>query len=79
MSERESSLARRMRASQADAINLHGAVRDVLVERAWFESTGDDMFVLWGGDLNPQNVTFRDCTAVNPGVLRPGWCNLTEI
>ena len=41
------------RSSQADAVNLHGAVHDVLVQRAWFESTGDDMFVLWGGDLNP--------------------------
>ena len=61
------------RSSQADAINVHGNVRDVLVERAFMENTGDDGFVLWGGDDKPGNVTFRDCVAVNPGILRPNW------
>merc|ERR1712137_632654 len=61
------------RSNQADAINLHGNVHDALIQNAHFENTGDDMFVLWGALANPSNVTFRDCTAVNPGVTRPGW------
>ena len=33
------------------------------------ERTGDDTFALWGGDLDPTNVTFRSSVAVNPGIL----------
>merc|ERR1711957_1148058 len=55
------------RSNQADAINLHGNVHDALVQNVHFEHTGDDMFVLWGADKSPTNVTFKDCTAVNPG------------
>ena len=61
------------RSAQADAINLHGRVRDAVVEFVYFENTGDDMYVLWGGDANPANVTFRNCIAVNPGIMRPNW------
>ena len=61
------------RSTQADAVNLHGNVRDVLVENTYFENTGDDGFVLWGASNNPSNVTFRDCIAVNPGIMRPNW------
>lgn len=31
------------------------------------------MFVLWGAGLGPENVTFKDTVAVNPGILRPNW------
>ena len=31
------------------------------------------MFVLWGGNAAPGDVTFKDCVGVNPGVLRPNW------
>ena len=61
------------RASQADGINLHGRVSNALVQGAYIENTGDDSLALWGATLRPTNVTFRDCVAVNPGVLRPGW------
>lgn len=61
------------RSNQADGINLHGYVRDALVEGAHFANTGDDTYALWGASLNPEGVTFRDCVAVDPGVLRPGW------
>ena len=43
-------------ATQADAVNLHGKVTDVLVVDAHFESTGDDMFVLWGGNVGAVRV-----------------------
>ena len=61
------------RSSQADAVNLHGNVRDVMVEDSYFANTGDDVYVLWGASNNPENVTFRNVHAYNPGVLRPGW------
>lgn len=59
--------------NQADGINLHGKVDNALVERAHFANTGDDTFALWGADLNPTNIVFKDSTAVNPGILRPNW------
>ena len=31
------------------------------------------MYAVWGADLNPQNVTWADNVAVNPGILRPNW------
>ena len=34
---------------------------------------GDDVYALWGADLNPEQVTFRNNTAENPGILRPNW------
>ena len=61
------------RSSQADGINLHGFVTNAVVENVHFEHTGDDTFALWGGDLDPANVTFRSSVAVNPGILRPNW------
>ncbi|CAE7938475.1 pex16 [Symbiodinium sp. KB8] len=62
-----------VRSTQADAINLHGYLQGALVESVYFENTGDDMYVVWGGTANPENVTFRSCTAVNPGIMRPNW------
>jgi hypothetical protein len=61
------------RSTQADGVNLHGNVHDVVVQNSYFENSGDDIYVLWGADLNPGNVTFKDSTAVNPGILRPNW------
>ena len=61
------------RATQADGINLHGSVRHAKIQNTFIENTGDDSFALWGADLNPSNVTFKDCRAVNPGILRPRW------
>ena len=61
------------RTAQADAINLHGYLQGALVESVYFENTGDDMYVVWGANANPENVTFRSCTAVNPGIMRPNW------
>jgi hypothetical protein len=61
------------RSSQADGINLHGRVRDSLVEDCYVENTGDDIYVVWGGLREPANVTFRRCVAVTPGVTRPNW------
>lgn len=61
------------RSNQADAINLHGNVFDSVVQNAYFENTGDDHYVLWGAASNPSNITFRDSTAVNPGIMRKGW------
>ena len=46
---------------------------NAVVENVHFEHTGDDTFALWGGDLDPANVTFRSSVAVNPGILRPNW------
>jgi hypothetical protein len=48
------------RSTQADAVNLHGNLRDVVVQNSFFENTGDDGYVLWGGDNDPGNVTFKD-------------------
>ena len=61
-------------ATQADAINLHGYVRDAVVQNCHFKNTGDDGYVLWGADLEPENVTFKDSVIVNTGILRPNWC-----
>ena len=60
-------------ATQADGINLHGAVHDALVENSHISNTGDDAYAVWGAKLNPSNITFRNITAVNPGILRPNW------
>jgi hypothetical protein len=61
------------RSSQADGLNLHGRVRDALVEDCYAENTGDDVYVLWGGLREPENVTWNRCVAVAPGVARPNW------
>jgi len=61
------------RSGQADAINLHGNVHDALVQSAYMENTGDDGFALWGANKNPTNITFKLCSAINPGITRPGW------
>ena len=44
-----------------------------MVANSYIQNTGDDVLALWGGELLPGNVTFRDCVAVNPGILRPNW------
>jgi len=61
------------RSNQADGINLHGYVRNAEVSNAHFENTGDDSFAVWGANLYPENITFRDSMTINPGVMRPGW------
>lgn len=58
---------------QADGINLHGYVRDALVQDTFIQNTGDDTYALWGANLSPENVTFSRNVAVNTGILRPGW------
>eukprot|EP00932_Pfiesteria_piscicida_P007262 SRR837773.17279.p2 GENE.SRR837773.17279~~SRR837773.17279.p2 ORF type:complete len:396 (+),score=135.21 SRR837773.17279:152-1189(+) len=60
-------------ALQADGINLHGKVDDSFVENTYIQNTGDDVYAIWGAKLNPTNITFKDCVAVNPGILRPNW------
>ena len=37
-------------------------VTNVVVENAYVQNTGDDGLVLWGSNLYPENVTFKDCT-----------------
>jgi len=59
--------------TQADGINFHGKVTDSSVENAYIQNTGDDIYALWGGTLDPQNILFKDCKGVNPGILRPNW------
>ncbi|CAE8591940.1 unnamed protein product [Polarella glacialis] len=59
--------------TQADGVNLHGSVDDALVQTAYFQNTGDDIYAVWGAVMNPTNVVFRDSVAINPGVLRPNW------
>jgi len=59
--------------NQADGINLHGMVSDARVQNAYFQNTGDDTFALWGANLRPVDVIFKDSVAVNPGILRPNW------
>jgi len=59
--------------TQADGINLHGYVRNATVQGAYMANTGDDTYALWGGDMQPEDVAFRDSIAENPGVLRPLW------
>ena len=61
------------RSTQADGINLHGRTRHALVQDSYVENTGDDVYVLWGGHRNPENITFRRCVAVSPGATRPNW------
>uniref|UniRef100_A0A6U6W0K9 Right handed beta helix domain-containing protein n=1 Tax=Zooxanthella nutricula TaxID=1333877 RepID=A0A6U6W0K9_9DINO len=59
--------------TQADGINLHGRVVGAVVEGAYFQNAGDDTYAVWGGASDPEDIVFRDCVAVNPGVLRPNW------
>jgi hypothetical protein len=59
--------------TQADGINLHGRVVDAVIENTYFQNTGDDTYAVWGGDLDPEQILFKDSVAVNPGVLRPNW------
>eukprot|EP00040_Diaphanoeca_grandis_P019548 m.103222 g.103222 ORF g.103222 m.103222 type:complete len:530 (+) comp27483_c1_seq1:160-1749(+) len=59
--------------TQADAINLHGNIQSAVVQNTYVQNTGDDMYVLWGADSDPENVTFKHCVGVNPGILRPNW------
>jgi len=58
---------------QADGINLHGKVDHAHVQNVYIQNTGDDTYAVWGATLNPTNITFKDCTAVNPGIMRPNW------
>jgi hypothetical protein len=59
-------------ATQADGINLHGQVHSASVQNAYIATTGDDNFAVWGGNHAPEHITFTDCVAVDPGILRPG-------
>lgn len=59
--------------TQADGINLHGHVHDVSVQNTYFQNTGDDVYAVWAGSLVLENVEFKNCIAVNPGILRPKW------
>ena len=61
------------RSNQADGINLHGKVTGAAVRNVYFENTGDDVFAAWAGDQDLTEVAWRDCVAVNPGILRPNW------
>lgn len=59
--------------TQADGINLHGYTHNVVVEQVHLRNSGDDLLALWGANLEPTNVTFKDSTLFNPGILRPNW------
>ena len=61
------------RSNHADGINLHGYVNKALVENTVIENTGDDSYAVWGANSTPENIVFRNTTAVNPGVMRPNW------
>jgi len=61
------------KSSQADGINLHGYVRDAWIQNTLIENTGDDTYAVWGAALSPENITFSNNVAVNPGILRPRW------
>ena len=39
----------------------------------FIENTGDDTYALWGANANPQDILFKDCVAINPGIMRPKW------
>jgi hypothetical protein len=60
-------------ATQADGINLHGYIKDALIQDTHISDTGDDTYAQWGGNLSPENVTWSRNVAVNTGILRPGW------
>jgi len=59
--------------SQADGINLHGAVQGAVIENTYISNTGDDTYAQWGAGLNPTNNTWISNVAYNPGILRPNW------
>eukprot|EP00927_Polykrikos_kofoidii_P003257 TRINITY_DN11296_c0_g1_i1.p1 TRINITY_DN11296_c0_g1~~TRINITY_DN11296_c0_g1_i1.p1 ORF type:complete len:477 (-),score=63.23 TRINITY_DN11296_c0_g1_i1:81-1511(-) len=59
--------------TQADSINLHGYVRKALVQNSYVANSGDDQYALWGAASEPEEVVFKDCIGVNPGILRPNW------
>lgn len=62
-----------MRSSQADGINLHGKVSHATVSKVVIENTGDDTYALWGANADPKDIVFKDCAAINPGIMRPNW------
>ena len=59
--------------TQADGINLHGAVRGALIENTYISNTGDDTYAQWGAELKPTNNTWTNNVAYNPGIVRPNW------
>jgi len=59
------------RSTQADGVNLHGKILNATVQNTYFANTGDDTFALWGASSDPTAVTFKNCVAVNPGIMRP--------
>lgn len=50
----------------ADGINIHGAHRDVLVERNRIPHTGDDSFAIWSKGTAETNVIFSGNYAASP-------------
>eukprot|EP00913_Durusdinium_trenchii_P009156 g8605.t1 len=59
--------------AQADGINLHGNIKGALVHDVYIENTGDDTLALWGAESFPEQITFANAVAVNPGIMRPNW------
>lgn len=62
------------RSTQADGINLHANIKNAVVQNSYFENSGDDLYALWGAASTPSNITFKNSIGVNPGILRPNWC-----
>jgi len=52
--------------SRADGLNVHGAVRSLLLVNSHFENAGDDCMGVWSGGV--ENMTIRDVTAKNCAV-----------
>jgi len=59
--------------TQADGINLHGALRDVTVTNVYLQMTGDDGFAVWGQDQSTERVLAQNVEVYNPGIIRPNW------
>merc|ERR1712196_683747 len=57
--------------TRGDGINFHGNVQDSLAENCHIESTGDDIYAIWGAyAANPSGIVFRNNVGKNAGVAR---------
>ncbi|CAE8656096.1 unnamed protein product, partial [Polarella glacialis] len=57
--------------TRGDGINYHGNVQDSLVEDSHIESTGDDIYAIWGGYAkDASGIVFRNNVGKNAGVTR---------